>query len=139
MKSSELIDLFKQGNIVIPLFFLQHYSDFGIEMKEFVFLMYLYHLGNQSLFNPDQFSRDLNMDISEIMQLIETLSDKRLIRVEVVKNEKGIMEEIISLDDFYQKVSFLVMNKLNHADNLDTSTIFEVIEKEFGRTLSPIE
>ena len=46
MKSSKLIDIFKQGHIVIPLFLLQHYKEFKLEIGEFVFLMYLYSLGN---------------------------------------------------------------------------------------------
>ena len=47
MKSSKLIEIFKQGNMVIPIYLLQHYKGFKLNMEEFVFLMYLYNLGNK--------------------------------------------------------------------------------------------
>lgn len=113
MKSSKLIDIFKQGHIVIPLFLLQHYKEFKLEIGEFVFLMYLYSLGNEFLFNPSKFACDLNIDLKEAMGYIGTLSDKHFIRVEVVKNDKGLMEEVVLLDEFYNKISLLMMEEVN--------------------------
>lgn len=139
MKSSKLIDIFKQGHIVIPLFLLQHYKEFKLEIGEFVFLMYLYSLGNEFLFNPSKFACDLNIDLKEAMGYIGTLSDKHFIRVEVVKNDKGLMEEVVLLDEFYNKISLITMEEVNQVSKSDNSNIFEIIEKEFGRTLSPIE
>ena len=73
------------------------------------------------------------------MGYIGTLSDKHFIRVEVVKNDKGLMEEVVLLDEFYNKISLLMMEEVNQVSKSDNSNIFEIIEKEFGRTLSPIE
>ena len=36
-------------------------------------------------------------------------------------------------------MSLIAINEVNSVSNSDSSNIFEVIEKEFGRTLSPIE
>lgn len=55
MKGSQFMDVFKAGNIVIPLYFLRKYKKFNLTMEEFLFLMYLYHLGDKSLFNPNRF------------------------------------------------------------------------------------
>ena len=93
MKSSKLIEIFKQGNMVVPIYFLQHYKEFQLNMEEFVFLMYLYNLGNKFLFDPGKFSDELNIELAEVMNFISILTDKHLIRVEVLKNEKGLMEE----------------------------------------------
>ena len=49
MKSSKLIEIFKQGNMVIPLYLLQHYKDFKLKLDEFIFLMYLYNLGEKEI------------------------------------------------------------------------------------------
>ena len=54
------------------------------------------------------------------------------------KNDKGLMEDVISLDDFYSKLSLLVVDEANKQNSKD-SNVFDMIEKEFGRTLSPIE
>ena len=139
LKGAKLISMFKQGHVVIPLFIFQSYKKFNLKMEEFVFLMYLYNLGNNSMFNPLKFAEDLNMELSEIMGYIGVLTDKKLIRVEVIKNEKGLMEEVVLLDDFYNKLFLMAMDEVNQVSKSDNSNIFEIVEKEFGRTLSPIE
>ena len=139
MKSAKLIDIFKQGHIVIPLFMLQHYKELKLEIGEFLFLMYLYNLGNKFIFDPSKFASDLNLDIKDVMNYIGALSDKHFIRVEVMKNDKGLMEEMVLMDDFYSKLSLITMDEINNASSTDSSNIYEVIEKEFGRTLSPME
>lgn len=139
MRSAKLVDIFKQGHIVIPLFMLQHYKELKLEIGEFLFLMYLYNLGNKFIFDPSKFASDLNLDIKDVMNYIGTLSDKHFIRVEVMKNDKGLMEEMVLMDDFYSKLSLITMDEINNASSTDSSNIYEVIEKEFGRTLSPME
>lgn len=139
MKSSKLIEIFKQGNMVIPLYFLQHYKDFKLELEEFIFLMYLYNLGNKFLFDPGKFSSELNIELMDVMNYIGNLTEKHFIRVEVLKNEKGLMEEVVILDEFYNKLSMITIDEVNNTSNSEDSNIFEIIEKEFGRTLSPIE
>ena len=50
------------------------------------------------------------------------------------------MEETIILDDFYNKLSLLTIDEaVKEENNSSNSNIFEVIEKEFGRTLTPME
>ena len=139
MKSSKLIEIFKQGNMVIPLYFLQHYKDFKLELEEFIFLMYLYNLGNKFLFDPGKFSNELNIELMDVMNYVGNLTEKHFIRVEVLKNEKGLMEEVVILDEFYNKLSMITIDEVNNTSNSEDSNIFEIIEKEFGRTLSPIE
>ena len=139
MRSAKLVDIFKQGHIVIPLFMLQHYKELKLEIGEFLFLMYLYNLGNKFIFDPSKFADDLNLDIKDIMNYIGALSDKHFIRVEVMKNDKGRMEEMVLMDDFYRKLSLITMDEINNASSTDSSNIYEVIEKEFGRILSPME
>lgn len=138
MKSSKLIDIFKNGNIVIPLYLLKNYKELKIELDEFVFLMYLYNLGDKFLFDPNKFSNDLGIDIKDVMNYTSVLTDKKLIRVEVLKNEKDVMEDVVILDDFFQKLALLTIDNVNSEDNSD-SNVYGLIEKEFGRTLSSIE
>ncbi len=139
MKSSKFIDIFSSANVVIPLYILREIKKLDLDMNSFVFLMYLYSLGNKSLFNPSKFSSDLNMELKEVMNYIGILTDKHLINVEVVKNDKGLMEEVLVLDDFYNKLSFIMMEDANSEEKEVNSNVFEIIEKEFGRTLSPME
>lgn len=139
MKNSKLIDIFKSGHIVIPLFFLKNYQKFQLTMEEFVFLMYLYYLGDKFLFDPSRISDDLNLKLEEVMNYIGVLTEKKYIQVEVLKNEKGLMEDVILLDGFFQKIALFTMDEVNQESNSSDSTVFDIIEKEFGRMLSPIE
>ena len=139
MKSAKLIDIFRQGHIVIPLFLLQHYKELKLEINEFIFLMYLYSLGNKFVFDPLKFSAELNLTTKDVMNYIGILSDKNFISVDVMKNEKGLMEEVVLLDNFYKKLSLITMDEVNQVSRSENSNIFEIVEEEFGRTLSPIE
>lgn len=135
-----LCKVFSEGNISIPIYFIKNYKKFNLGLDEFLFLMYLYNLGDNVLFNPGEFSDKLNVDLTEIMNYVGSLTDKGLIRVEVVKNDKGYMEEMIILEDFYNKLSLVIMDDVNESkSDSSNSDVFEIIEKEFGRTLSPIE
>lgn len=140
MKESKLIDILKNGNIVIPLYLLKKYKKLNTDINTFVFLMYLYNLGDKFLFDPNKFSNDLNISSEDVLSYIDKLIDKGLIRLEVEKNDKDIMEEVVSLEGFYNKVSLFTMEDINTKDNdIIKSSIFDVLESEFGRSLTPME
>ena len=139
MNNSKLLDLLKKGNIVVPLYFLQNYKKLKLELEEFIFLMYLYNLGDKCLFDPNKFSNDLNISNKNVMTYVGKLSDKGLISVKTLKTDKGLMEEYITLDDFYNKMSLSVMEEVNTSDTKKESDIYELIQKEFGRTIGSIE
>ena len=132
MKNSKLVDIFKQGNLVVPMYFIKHFKDLKLELDEFLFLMYLYNIGNEFPFNPQKFSNSLNIDLASVMNYISNLSDKKYIRVEVKKNDKGLMEEVVILDDFFDKLSLITVEEVNNTPKSNDSNIFEVIEKEFN-------
>jgi len=138
MKNKKMLDILKSRNIVIPLYLYKNYSKLNIGLEEFIFLMYLYNQGEKIIFDPNIIANDLGFDIKKVMLLINNLTDAKLINLEVVKNDKNITEEYISISDFYQKISLIIMDEVNNDDAVDES-IFAIIEREFGRTLSPIE
>jgi len=138
MKNKKMIDIIKSSNIVIPLYLYRLYSKLNINLEEFVFLMYLYNQGEKIVFDTSKISLDLGIGVKEIMLLIGKLSDSKLINLEVIKNDKNIMEEYISLEYFYQKLGLLLIDELNSEEEIDDD-VFSTIEKEFGRTLSPME
>lgn len=135
----KIIEMYKCGNIVIPLYFLKHYQDLKLKLDEFIFMMYLYNMGDNILFNPGQIGEDLNISVKEVMKYISILTDKGYIKVDVEKNERGILEDILALDGFYRKISLLAINNKPNENSEIDSSVFTFIEKEFGRTLSPME
>ena len=141
MKSSMLMDLFKNGNIVIPMYLLKKYKKFQLDLEEFVILMYLYNKGNDFIFDPTSFGNDLNMDLSDIMRVFDSLSSKGFVSIKVEKNDHGVMEELVSLDGFYLKIKNVFVEDVNQdrEKKAEESTIYQFIEKEFGRLLTPYE
>ena len=80
-------------------------------------------------------SNDLFMEQNEVLEIINSLIEKQYISIEMNKSN-GIIEEYISLDLFFKKINAcLIENDTN--DN--SSDIYSKFEKEFGRTLSPVE
>lgn len=141
MNSSKIIEMFKDGNIVVPMYLLKNYKKMNLTLNEFVFLIYLYNHGNRFLFDPNSFANDLAIDLNEVMEQVSSLTDKGFLTVEVRKNEKGIMEEVVLLDSFYDKLKLFMMDEVSQekSKEIEDSSIYEVIEKEFGRTLSSME
>ena len=114
----------------------------NLSLEEFFFLMYLKDQGEVFLFDPNEMMSDLGYSMMEIMQLLSSLTDKKMITVDSFKNEHGIMEEKINLSSFYEKYTMLIMEESNQEEEkkkVDNSNLFEAVEKEFGRTLSPSE
>ena len=66
----KLIELYKSGHMVIPLYLLKNYKDLKLDLDEFIFLMYLYNKGDKELFDPGKISNDLNIPLKDVMKYI---------------------------------------------------------------------
>lgn len=135
----KLIELYKCGNMTIPLYILKNREKLKLELDEFIFLMYLYNKGNNIIFNPGEIGSDIGISLEKVMIYISNLTEKKYIRVKSVKNDKDIIEDKICLDDFYQRLSLMMVGDAVKSNDEIDSSIFSFIEKEFGRTLSPVE
>ncbi len=139
MKNKNLIEVIRDGSIVVPLYLYKIKDKLGLNGDEFLFFIYLYNKGNKIVFNPNIISEDLGMDLIQVMKYISILTEKDLIRVDVLTNDKNVREEYISLDNFYNKLSIIMIDDSNFSGNDEGNTVFSFMESEFGRTLSPSE
>ncbi len=137
MNKDELLQVIKDGNIVVPLYLLKKRKELRLDLEEFLFLIYLYNKGSKILFNPNDFKEELNIELIDVMKYISALTDKDMLSVDVLTNDKGIREEYINLDNFYKKLSLILLDEMNHPK--ENTDIFSFVEKEFSRTLSPSE
>ena len=137
MKSKQLLELIQRKSITVPLFLYPMYKTLDIDLASFLFLMYLMQLEEPIPLDTEKMSKDFSCDKESIMEWFTTLLEKGLLSMEVRKNESGKIEEGVSLQPFYHKVLKYLVEELN--DEEQSSTIYEVIQKEFGRMLSPME
>ena len=132
--TEKLIKLLKEKNFVLPQVLFYKYKDLNLNLEELYFIIYLLNI-NSLVFNPKQFSNDLNMDMASILEMVTTLTSKDILSLEMIK-EGNIRNEYLKLDKLYNKLAFILINE---EDKEKTTSLFDVFEKEFGRTLSPIE
>ena len=129
--TGKVINLLKDSIVVIPKILLMEYKKLKLDEKELIFLIYII---NNPDFNPEVISNDLNIKTQDVLSLINTLSKKDIIKIES-KNINNVRTEYISFDEFYNKLALIIMEE----DDVEESTIYDVFEKEFGRTLSSME
>ena len=141
MDKIALMNIIQGNNVVIPMYLLSKYKELQININEFIFLMYIHACGNKSLFNPVKYSEELNIELNEIMELMDMLGEKGLIKIDVLKNDKDVLEEVVVLDGFYNKIEMLIIGDAsNKEDQLkDESKVYSYIENQFARTLSSID
>ena len=140
MKSANMVQIIKEKNIIIPMYIYKMFPKLNIGLETFIFLMYLHTLGEKIIFNPQKFTDEFGTSLEKILVYIDELTKNNLINFEIIKNDKNISEEYLSLSFFYERISMLLIENSNQTnDNSVDNTIFDIIEKEFGRVLSPIE
>ena len=139
MKRSKMLNILKDKNIIIPIYIYKLFPKFNIDLETFIFLMYLYNIDEKIIFNPSKISDDFGISIANVLGYVDKLVNSKLVSFEIIKNEKNVSEEYLSLTYFYDKLSLLLIEESNTEKEHDCTSIFVLIEKEFGRVLSPIE
>ncbi len=138
MNQEKLLSFLTGKSIQIPSKMLLLRKVWKLEWNDFIMLMYLKDKGKEFLLNPKEIAQDLSLSMKEVMLSIGILQDAHLVRMNTVKSDKGMMEDYLSLEDFYHKYMEYILEEVNEK-NVSNSTIFRTIEQEFGRTLSPME
>ncbi len=104
-------------------------------LKEFLVLMYFVN-DYQKSFDAETISKTLNMSLEEVMDSFNNLISNQLITLTPSTDQEGRINDVISLDNYYK----LIANTLNEdVQKIKEQNVFSQVEKEFGRTLSPIE
>ena len=127
----KVIKLLKTKPFYIPEILIKNYRKLNISDSELILLIYL--INTTDVFNPKQIAKDLNFKLNEVMEIFNSLIEKNIIKIDIIN--KSVREEIINLDELYNKLAFVIVNDKTK----ESSNLFDVFEKEFGRTLSPMD
>jgi len=130
-----LKNLIENKSFVVNTLFMNAALKLNLSLNEFYILMYFDNLINKE-FNIEQLVNVLNISESDALISFNKLIEKKLVVVVAVKNSAGKIIEKVNLDVFYSIIldSYKVESKKEK-----TVDIFNVFEKEFGRTLSSME
>ena len=130
---SQVIELLKSINYQVSKELLFNYKKLNITDSELIIIIYLTNQFS-NVYNPKQISNDLKVDLNIIFDLINSLCEKNIIKIEI-KKTNNIRGEIVNLEPLYEKLAF----SLTDLEEKNDSNIYSVFETEFGRTLSPME
>lgn len=137
MKSKRLFECIKANDLVIPSVLLMNYKKFDMNEKELLFMALLMTSDDLIAFDPILFKNKLGFEANETIEIMSNLTSKKYIDV-VIQKENSKMKEFLTAEPFYEKVVFDLLDEDDNVTSKD-SEIYEIIENEFGRTLSPIE
>ena len=130
--TEKIKELIQNRDMTIPRILFQNYKNIGITDQELIILIYI--LNTSDIFNPKQISNELNITLNEVMSAMEDMSSKGITKLEL-KKIGNIRNEYINLDGLYEKLAFKILNK----EEEKTTSIYDIFETEFGRTISPME
>ena len=130
---NQLVEVLKNNNYQIRKELLFNYKNLNITDSEFIVLIYLINQSSD-IYNPKQISNDLKLSLNDVLELINSLVEKGIIKIDL-KKINNIRTEVIDLETLYEKIAF----SLDPKEDKKESNIYDVFETEFGRTLSPME
>ena len=130
MKSNNILEILKGKNITIPYILIKNMDELKISYKEMIFLSYLMMYGDKILFDAPLFSKDLFISLQDIIELIGELSNKRLLEMTVIKNDKGMVTEYIDINLLYLKLLGITLKEddaltLIKDEKEDTNNIYK--------------
>lgn len=126
----QVMELMRMRAYQIPSFVFNNYKKLKMTEKELIVLIYMYN--SQVYFNPKAISNDLGIKLDNVLEIVESLEEKSIIRIDAVDKD-NLRCEMINYDPLYEKCSFLLDDKNDNKD------IYSKYEKELGRPLSPME
>lgn len=131
----KVLNLIKQKTYTIPGILFLNYKDLNITSDEFIVLIYLIN-ENDNILNYQSISDNLKLDLKDVLTIVNTLNEKDLITIELNK-VNGRSMEFYNLENLYKKLAFLVVKEKEVKE--EGTDLFPIFEKEFGRTLTPMD
>lgn len=134
-------DIINAGTTSINNLILLHLQDLEMSSDEFLLYCNLKMFQEQQVFFPSTQQLMTNTGFSEgqIYQLVQSMIQKHFIKIDsqTVKGQK--YQDYYDLSPIYQVLLGEQLNSHTSANLNDIQTLFQKIEVEFGRPLSPIE
>ncbi|MDK7051035.1 DnaD domain protein [Aerococcus sanguinicola] len=130
---------------VLRTLLLEMYHEIGITNEEMLFFIHLISFQQDNVEFPSfsMLMKRMGMTRDEILSLINSLVDRQYLRIDSKKNENNQQTEYYNLEFLYNRVDALVKQREAEEESKQTedqeAEIFQVLETEFGRPLSPIE
>lgn len=134
MNSNFLENLIKGKDYIIKKEFFSLIFEYKLTLEECLLLVYFMNQDSPT-FDVELINKVTCININKILDSFTSLTNKGLINIDVIKNG-NVVSEIVNLDAIYKTM----VNNINKSNKVVVNNnIFEKFEKEFSRSLSPME
>ncbi len=135
MNSGVLEKIIKKKDYIIKQEMFNIIKEYKLTLEEFLLLVYFL---NQDIptFDIETISKTINITVNKILDSFTILTNKGLINLNVI-NEGNKVLEVIDVDYTYKAMVSQI--EVNDNKEVKSTNIYETFEKEFSRTLSPME
>ena len=130
-------ELNNENHYTVPKYVLSYAKELGLDMDSLILLIYFLNKPNKSIFDYKKIIEDINFTEKELLNALSTLKDKNILLILMEKNDSGVLEEKVDISLFYEIIFSKILNKETKENN--EKDLYDNFEKEFGRTLSPME
>ncbi len=135
MSNKFLEGLIKDKDYIFKRQLFKIVKDFDLSLNELLLLIYFLNQDNPVL-DVNLISKTIYLSDKEILEGFTNLSSKGLLAIKMIKSDDGKVNEVVDLSNVYKSIISNI-NSLYNAKSKES--IFTIFEKEFGRTLSPME
>lgn len=137
LKKELMNELNNENHYTVPRYVLSYAKELGLDMDSLILLIYFLNKPNKSIFDYKKIIEDINFTEKELLNALSTLKDKNILLIFMEKNDSGVLEEKVDISLFYEIIFSKILNKETKENN--EKDLYDNFEKEFGRTLSPME
>ena len=124
----------KKKDFVVKNYLIKVAHELSLDLNDLLLLIYFMNQENASL-DLDSIKSEIYLNEAEVMESYDKLLELELIESKTV-TKNGVMDEVISTDNILKYATQDIQRDIKKETKND---IFEEIESEFGRTLSPME
>lgn len=133
------------GQTTVSNLLLKNYRRLGLNTNEFMLWLQLYVENQAGNDFPDmtEIARRIGLPADQIYQILNSIIGKGFVTLESKKDEAGRQADYYNVSLAFDKLTILVeqekFKKTEDAQQISQKNMFTTFEKEFGRSLSPIE
>ncbi|GAX02036.1 DnaD domain protein [Secundilactobacillus silagei] len=137
--------LLKSGDTSLSTLLLEHYRELGMSNTEFLIYLQIKSYNDRGISFPqtETIAKAVGLTDNQIFQELHTMIAKRLMQIDTVQQPGQLARDSYDFTLLYEKLAQYVKKAETQAVTSQVEnnreTIFNQIETEFGRPLSPIE
>ena len=128
-------NLIKGKDLIISNILFYNYEKLELNFEDLYYLTYL--MNNSLEFDISKICSDLNKKPKDIIKVINKLDEMDILDIEIIKKGESDINEILSLEKLYKKLTFLIVEKEDKIEEkVDLESEFKDV---FKRDLTPRE